>query len=548
MAAGFMGRRLKLWAQVDGTEMDVVQFGADYQLNTIPTGSIQLALGRRADTLAPHPIHSKVRALRNKKPVKVFARFEGRGRQGDPPPNAEDPADGETVLVFDGYTTGPGYERQVSGAGYSIGMEGWLADLNFSSAISKASHPSNPADLAFPTVLRLINPNAAGATGPAGGMTGPSLASVFLGPAVQGDFWAQGMKKWFEALAGTDHLAELGGPLAQALGGGAGGGNGQALAALERMTTGALGAPALAFDLSGAGAAQQHIVRRILTQLSEMTLETVASTTMWDNLIGMANEFMFAVVPGVEKAAVVPFCPVLRDPYKTIYAKEYDAVQLSGDMPRILRAVGLFGDRMTDGGPPIQGQPVPFAQIGIGGWFEPAGNNGGQVILRQAPTWLAGVCPELYLEARSDPAALVMPAGPDPAAGGGGGGPPPPADVLVGLNQVVNRFAQAVFATEVLKFRRGTLSGKFRTDIAPGSVVKVETAGEKFVGAADEFGQELYATVTGVSLFANSESQKAVTTFALAHHRAPDENTSEATSMAKHPLYATMWKGGPLRK
>lgn len=555
MGAGFLGRKLRLWAVVDGTEMEVAQFGADYQLNTIPTGSIQLPLGRRVGDLRPHPVHSAVKRLRNKKPVQVFAEFKAHGAQGNPPGNAEDPPDGQAVLVFDGYTTGPGYERMTAGAGYSIGMEGWLADLNFSSALSKASHPTNPADLAFPTVLRLLTPSSAASVGASGGLTGDSLAGVFLGPAAAADFWANGMKKWFEALAAQDHLAELGGPVAQALGAlggglaGAGGGgrNDQALAALARMTTGSLGSPALAFDLSGAGAAQIHIVRNITTQLAAMTLESVASTTMWDNLIGMANEFMFAVAPGVERAAVVPYNPVLRDPYKTIFASEYDDIKLSGDMPRVLRAVGLFGSRMMDGGPPVQGDPVPYKEIGIGGWYEPAGGAGGQVILRQAPGWLAGLAPEVYLQSRSKPTDLVVPTGPDPKAPAAAP-QPAPADVFKGLNQVVNRFAQAAYATEVLKFRSGTLVGKFRTDVAPGSVVKVETAGERFVGPDDQFGQELYAAVTRVSLFADGEGQKASTTFGLAHHRAPDENTSEATSMSRHPLYATTWKGGPLRK
>lgn len=546
MPAGFLGRKLKLWAVVDGTEMDVVRFGADYQLNTIPTGSIQLALGRRMDTLDPHPIHAKVKTLRNKKPVQVFAQFTAHGRQGDPPANAEDPADGETVLVFDGYTTGPGYERMTAGAGYSIGMEGWLADLNYSSAISKASHPSNPADLAFPTVMRLLDANLAPSAQAGGGITAQSMASVFLGPAATADFWTNGMKKWFEALAGTDHLATIGGLAGQAIGNS--GGNNQALAALARMLTGSLGSPALAFDLSGAGAAQIHIARKITTTLAEMTLETVAGSTMWDNLIAMANDFMFAVVPGVEKAAVVPYNPVLRDPYKTIFATEYDAIQLAGDMPRILRAVGLFGSKAMDGGPPTVGGPVPYKELGIGGWFEPNGSNGGQVILRQAPGWLDGVAPEIFMENRTRPVDLVVPTGPNPAVPAGAPPMPPPVDVLRGLNPVINRFAQAVYALEVLKFRRGSLTGKFRLDIAPGSAVRVETAAERFIGEKDEFGQELYATVTGVSLFADSEAQKASTTFALAHHRAPDENTAEATSMARHPLYSTLWKGGPLRK
>lgn len=542
----FRGRKFQLRAVVDQTEMEIIQFGADFELNTIPQGQIVLGLGRDADTLKAHPIHSKINSLRLKKPVQVYCKALPHGQDLPAPgngPSDEDPPDNEEVLLFDGYTTGGAYQRGTAGAGYSISMEGWLADLAYSSAISKALHPASPAQLAFPAALQLVTPESGAATAASSNLTGASLASTVLSVGVGGDLWKEGIKKWFELLCAQDHLATQGSLIGQQVG--SSGPNSAALNALKRMDTGELRSPGLKIELGGAGAAMQQIDRNIKRIIAEETLESVAGHTLWDNLINLGSNFMFVVVPGVERAAVVPFLPILREPYKTIYANEYDDGQLSGAMPRVLRAVGLFGSKEWAGGPPIVGGDAAYKEIGIGGIYEAPGTAGGLVLLKQAPLWLAGVAPEVYLE--NAPGPPVVPAAPAPGVPGGVPGPPP-KDVMKGLNDAINKFAQAMYGMEVLKYRQGTMSGKFRTDIAPGSVVRIETAGEKFIGADDQFGQEMFACVTRVSLFVSSEGQKASTTFALAHCRGKDENNADQTSMAAHPLYSTKWIGGPLRK
>lgn len=545
----YRSRKVKLWCELDGVEMEIVRFGADYRLNSIPSGSVQLALGRRADTLAPHPIHSMIKRLRNKKPIKVWGQFTSGGSFNFGPLNAEDPPDGETALLFDGYTTGPGYERGTSAASYTIGIEGWLADLAYSSAISKSLHPSSPSDLVFPAVMRAPTPETAAGAQALGGMTGAVTAALFSNPQFYDDLWSNGLKLWFQALANQDHLAALGSPLAVTGSLGPNGPNTQALKALSRMNLGDMGSPALKLDLGGASASRLHIARNIQKELSRQTLETAAAQTMWDALIGMAGSFMFAVSPGIEKAAVVPLNPVLRKHYKTIYANEYDGGSLSGDMPRVLRAVGLFGSMRTEGNSTPGGSDQPdFRQIGIGGWYEPAGAADGLVLLRTIPGWLNGPAAELFLQPWIGRNALLFPTAAAPNAPAGGPPPSTWSSVLAGMNDVINQFARSVYAGEVLKYRSGTLSGKFRTDIAPGSIIRLETAAEKFVGPADELGQFLFATVTQVSLFADAEASRAVTTLGLAHHRAEDENTADATSMDRHPLYATSWSGGSLRK
>lgn len=552
----FRGRKFEIRAVVDGTPMEVVQFGADFELNSIPQGQIVLPLGRRVPSgrgkpdepdMAAHPIHKKINSLRFKKPIQVFMKATGHGQDLGPAgggPSDEDPPDNEEVLVFDGYTTGGGYQRNTAGVGYSIGMEGWLADLAYSSAISKALHPASPAQLAFPAALQLITPESGAATAASSNLTGASLASTVLGVPVGGDLWNDGIKKWFELLCAQDHLATQGSLVGIQVG--SSGPNAEALKALAKMETGALLSSGLKIELGGAGAALQQIDRNIKRMIAEETLESVAGTTLWDNLINLGSNFMFAVVPGVEKAAVVPFLPILREAYKTIYANEYDDISLSGSMSRVLRAVGLFGSKEFAGGPPIAGGDAAYKDIGIGGFYEAPDTKGGLVLLKQAPLWLAGVAPELYLEGAVGPP--IVPAAAAPGAGGAAPPGPKPRDVLKGLNSAINKFAQAMYAMQVLVARQGTLAGKFRTDIAPGSVVRIETAGERFIGADDQFGQEMYATVMRVSLFATAEGQKAGTTFALAHCRGKDENTADQTSMAAHPLYSTKWSGGPLRK
>lgn len=542
--SGFRGRKFRSWMEVAGTEVEIIQFGADFELNTIPSATAVCALGRNVKDQKPAAIHQLVKTLRMKQPVKVWLQMDAHGERVPPTVdvNDEDPPAGEKTLIFDGYTSGPAYQRRGNAASFSIALEGWLADLAYSSCLSASTHPSTPADLAFPVVLRLLNPNLASSTQPGAGMTGPSLAQAILAPNVVEDLWGNGILPWFKALASDDHVASVGGAFAALLKGGP---NRAALAALERMKPGIPGTVPLKFDLGGAGAAQAQIVSNIQSMIARQTFETLFGYTMWDNLVGMASNFMFAVSPGIADAMVVPMIPTLNDHMLTIYDTEYDDIALSGASQRTLKAVALFGSKDMDGGPPMAGNGVPLKDVGVGGVYSPAGVKEGLVIAKQAPEWLGGLAYEAYTSNIKGPNDLVVPVAPAP--GGGGLRGPDPALVIGGLNQVLNKFARAMYGFEVLKFRQGQLVGKFRTDIRPGSIVRIECASDRFIEVIDQFGEELFAAVNRVSLYLDAEGSKASTTFGLAHNRGRDENASPDTSMESHPLYATKWKGYRLR-
>jgi hypothetical protein len=114
----------------------------------------------------------------------------------------------------------------------------------------------------------------------------------------------------------------------------------------------------------------------------------------------------------------------------------------------------------------------------------------------------------------------------------------------VGLH---DRMARYLYMMEVLRGRSGTLAGKFRLDIAPGTTVYIRNVGEQIIGDLDLAATDLWATVKTVQIGLDSEESQAATVFELAHIRTPEENTNDRTSIASHPLYLNqVYKGAPL--
>ena len=98
---------------------------------------------------------------------------------------------------------------------------------------------------------------------------------------------------------------------------------------------------------------------------------------------------------------------------------------------------------------------------------------------------------------------------------------------------------------EMLRGNTAELSGKLRFDIAPGSCVRIEGKGERFV-EEDETAVPLYASVYRTTIVINSENQRAGTTFALAHVRTEAENGDPRCAIDKPPLYKEPWRGAAL--
>ena len=138
--------RFRIDFSVNGIRFEAVQAVCSYELNSIPTCSITVAVGRDIATLQRATAHTQLRQLKNRNFVEVYLQVIPLQSEGGAPHAW--PA--ERFPLFMGYVTGTGWQRSNNGANFVIHAEHWLSDLNYTSAINGASHPANPAAFTFP--------------------------------------------------------------------------------------------------------------------------------------------------------------------------------------------------------------------------------------------------------------------------------------------------------------------------------------------------------------------------------------------------------------
>lgn len=529
----------------------ILSFEATYPLNGIPRASVVVAagrtLGKTGEFDVPSPAHLKLDFVKYRTPARVYAHLiEEAGVKAGAGLVNEAPFPAHEFLIFEGYTSDQGYARGVAQVGFTLQLEHWLVALTFSSAVSASSHPANPYDLLFPATARLSSPDTPEGRNASGGLSGLGAAQAELGVDAIDDLWGNGILKWYRKLAERDHLldAAIGGQLQLVVGlnGQAERPNRVANDVLDRMEPGD-DMPPLALDMTDASAAL--IAENVRREIAARTIDSAAGQTLWDNLMDLGGRYLFAVSPGIERARVVPFTPALRAPYMTVYPTEIDTLERHTVTPVQTRAMVLYGVFSADAGGSLADGDAP-STIGPGGVYRPDDGDQGTVRMLPAPSWLANVAQQAFGRAggaTSD--ALVRNAGPNPA----GNGATPPAGVeeaMGGLKPALDRFAHAAYLNDLTGFRTGTLIGKFRTDIAPGSIVRILPLPEKFL-AEDDGGKPLFAAVTAVTLRLGSDpAPAAATILSLAHVRDRPENNLDRFTADRHPLYKTVWTGGRL--
>jgi hypothetical protein len=539
--------------------LDVISFQSDWDLNAIPSGSIQVAVGRRCDNPdIVSAIHSLVDNMKLMLRCQVWMHAEERSndyRDG----LALDEWPAEPFVCFDGYVGGTGFRqsRSASGneAGFRLDLLHWLADLNFSSSLSRTSHQLNPAQYSFPAAFSSgtgILPKFVSST---------MAAHHFLTSKVSTDFWGVSLMPWMKELCRSDRFNAVEVPLVAA--DPIRGQNYEALRALNRIepfnithdpAAGAI--PAYTFgvplQMSLGTLSADAAARSLASSVSRETVDSMASNTLWEKLVSQYGpNYLFSLVPMVDRALIVPFIPGLRTWWKTILAEEHDAVDLSAKLPRALRGVGLFTGRGSSTGA-VATRPgtTPVADAivhKIGGYYENDEQRGGQIILKRGPDWLTNVAvPYLYGSASAAPSAVKS-----TATSPGVGAPSAastPAELQIAAAPLWQRYAQALYNVEVLKGRGGTIRSRLRFDIAPGSSVQVITAKERFVSAKlkSPSTEVCYGSVIRVSIVANSESMQAGTIFHVGYNRSANENISPSFSTYRHPLWSNVWEGAPL--
>lgn len=539
--------QVKLEAEIEGAgSFEVVSYQSQWALNTVPSATVVLAIGRNAaDGQTAAAIHSKLSSIQKLNRVKIYATISGDWTPGIPWPE-------EPTVIFEGRVMGLGFLKNMGSTGFTLHLVHWLCDLDFSSSLAAYSHPSNPMDFTFQAVMSsMITTDG---TSPNGIAQTAEAASISAG-AIQEDLWAKAIKPFFCNLAAAEHV--LPHSSLQTCAGLVSARNEAALYALAKIEgeSSEFGlerscyTPPASFNVTGN--VSTEIAAAIASAIQSESQSSFAYSTIWGKLVGQyAPEFLLAVVPQAEKALVVPYTPALNQLYcKKIAANDYISCELQANISRPLRAVMLLNHTSTVTNV-VAGQVI----TSVAGCYSPESDFTDQGVVRigSVPRWLAGVSSCLAsagrttgIKGRVVPSTSTTPgSGPKPDLKGNSAGHTF-EEILISARDIHNNLAHAIYVNDALAGRMGTLFGKLRFDIGPGSIVAIEGTSERFL-SVDEAASTLVAAVAEVSVGINAETSMAGTGYRLTHIRTINENNDERTAIGAHPLYTTVFKGAPL--
>lgn len=547
------------------TAYEVAQFATGFALNEIPSAVCLLAVGR--------DIRSGNRAAANSSqtpssmvPAVVTAHPRGEATTTAAWPNAE--------AVFIGHVNGFSYSKINGKIQVTAHLIHWLAALGFSSCLTKTGSVAGVAVLNATAVLDAF----VDVTGP--GMYISELRGAqLISGVIANDLWGA-LKRVFCALANIQGM-----PVGPA---GSCGGDGDitvntfALNALNRMEGPSCAAVAASTDTSEtdgeagravgnqpaaendytygvplpllSGQAAQASLAVLLgtavsDKLGKQLVISYAAASFWDKLVGeICPLFQMAVVPMVQSALVIADTPAYRGgTWKTLQTSTVDAFDQSAELARPLRAVGVISTTAAEtmawvvGGAPAQGGTF----LSGGCYVEDSVKPGdGLILYVESPPWLAwlsesygftganlGLTNQQAIPTATTPSEVV------PA------GPPSPDSLAPAATALYEAYAHSVYVQQALRGRTGTVAGKLRFDIAPGSIVEVIQSTEKFDPGDDSLSPTLVGCVQRVTISINAESGAAGTTFQLSHIRTLAENLDDRTSVASHPLFGNAIHG-----
>lgn len=520
-------------------KLDILRFSATFAVNSIPESSCSVAMGLDVtDTSKASNIHNIMESLVYRTPAKIYLSvsqgFEDLGNLGADFINRETIFDGKPFVVFDGYMTGAGYRRSGNSVEYVISIQHWLSDLTTSSALSPDMVPGVPFNTLFPSTG--YTPEADNS-----GLTSTQAEQAFRADSIN-DLWGKGIKNYFLKMAklnviGRDLLGTGDNSLANLFNTDT---NQPAIDALDRFINKPLKLE------PGFDSAATH--DQIFEYLRSMTLFSFDGSTFWDNIITLGSSLLFQVIPTINKTVVAPRLSSYRVPYITLKSSEITTFDISTAMPRFISGVVLRNRLGPDSLPTSDG--LNREKLGTQQYFtkkvkpdnsvDPSKR--GAIIVQRAPEWMClpfstATTPNQQTGYLTQTASLAA-----AALSGVAGATAAVAAVASNNKKLGYAYANAVFANEVLKYRNGNISGKFRLDVAPGSIVKIQTAGDNPLDIDNKY-DEMYACVDSVTIYLDSTVAQAYTSFGISSVRSAKENEDNDLTLTSNPLYSTTWSG-----
>jgi hypothetical protein len=551
-AEQYAASRFKVWAVFE-TESglvrfdDIISFSSTFALNSIPTASLIVAVGVNALTNEPATIHKAKAQLQPRDKVTVTLQVLPGG--GD----IEKLRPG-VYTVFEGFFVGIGYQRSHNHANYALNLVHWLDNLNNVSAINGNWFPGVPHDAAQQaTYDRIIDEVPSFSPVPSFGADFASQSNMST------DLWGSVIKPLFLKLAGysgndkqdrdsTDPTR-----------------NETAKEALDRIPGAAPKYVPLKFQIGPDDAL--NIPESIAKYFSNSVGSSFVQNSFWAKLItDYAAQFLFAISPAVKWAVPIPFCSGLRWKAggKLIKASEYNYANFNTNMSQVVEGVSIAYPIASGAGLPDVDRGGTDLRLSYyqpcAIYPDPEDKQSGQtklavkrgfMLFKTAPVWASAADPGSTAALSSSTDARSTTSNEEPQHNNLPPNVNSTENAFLEIRNIMQKYAQQLYITEVLQSRYGELSGPLRFDIAPGSIVKIATPPRDRTQSGIELAEDdpveyVVASVMSVSCVINSERAIAGTSFAIAHTKTENELKSPLYAVDNPPLYEEAWQDGPL--
>jgi hypothetical protein len=331
-----------------------------------------------------------------------------------------------------------------------------------------------------------------------------------------------------------------------------------------------------AFYLNDAGLAPFSSARGFASDVAFATFGELGPASFWELLAGRyAGRYQLMVAPMADRALVVPFQPLLDASWQTVYASEVFTWDDDVRNPAPVRGVVLVSDRKSDSGwltTGAPGAPQVAGQTTADAAFDSCED--GAFVYRAMPEWLVSAtrhpapwAARSALGARAKAAvpatalvaaqtiANVLLAMPDAAGltldqayallGVPAGAVTAPSEIA---RSTGSKMAKALFQQIRTSPHSVYLTGRFRFDIGPGSVVSTELPGDRYVKAALVGNRDTRMTgiVLRMTVSIDRQRMTASTSLQLGFCRTEGEAVPTSVLFADgHPFWTCVSRGAP---
>jgi len=525
---------------IAGQPYPLVGFIVVYSLDSIPYATFTVALGREASgtgkVSSGHGLLSSVEPFTPVEiKVKLTASPKGRffHNSGDEIAQRDSGLkDGEDQLIFTGFVSAPVQSKDHAGSSATMTFQavGHLAALGGSTQMA-AGLISTRLESGADVISVQLGPPAAGGATAYHNLAAMIQKTKLTNPRLVDTFILDGI---FFELIKMQNTFKYGEP------------NDSAAAALDRMGSG-LGVPTLVLDY---GQVPKDLYEKALAKFYGDILNNNwlnGGSDLWGILQTFAKTMLFRIVPAVLHDRMAPVTLGLNgEPWRSFEPSDYWSIHItppaaSREFYSYVGRVGLLRPNTYHGfyqeKMPI-GDTIGFAQLDNLGKGSLPEKVAGKMIAVTTPSFL--LCP--------GPASVN--------SGLGGNSSPdavnpntPIADTHHGADMdtfyggdMGNGYAESVLHDTVFAHRQCDISGRFRLDIAPGSLVRVRTIGERFTGKDEVFfGHAEQVILYGGEVGGGSRMGA---DFTIRSFRTQQEHDLYTTAM--HPLYKERWVGAML--